>query len=262
MHGAVSAGRSASRTAGRFLVTALAVAWLWGGLLAGAASAATFTVDPTQIFLSGRTGSVLLTLRNESNETLQFQLSVFAWTQNPSGQMELEPTEDVVFFPTLLTLKPKETRRVRVGSATPQDVREKTYRIFVEELPPIDKISNGVRVLTKMGIPIFVRPVKEVATATLNDLRQQDGTLRFTLANAGTVHVVPQSIKVRGLAGSNTAFDRELEGWYVLAGGRREFDMAFPKNACAQVTSIVVDVQFASGKLQERLQTPNGACPR
>ena len=123
-------------------------------------------------------------------------------------------------------------------------------------------MAGGVRVLTKMGIPIFVRPVKEVATATLTDLRQQEGALRFTLNNAGTVHVVPQSIKVRGLAGSNTAFNQELEGWYVLAGGRREFDMAFPKNACAQVTSIVVDIQFASGKLQERLQTPNGACPR
>jgi fimbrial chaperone protein len=236
---------------------------LWGGPQAGAASAATFTVDPTQIFLSGRTGSVLLTLRNESTETLQFQLSVFAWAQSPSGEMQLEPTEDIVFFPSLLTLKPMETRRVRVGSATAQDVREKTYRIFVEELPPTGNTSNtGVRVLTKMGIPIFVQPVKEVARATLNDLRQQDGALRFTLTNAGTVHVVPQSIKVRGLAGSNTAFDRELEGWYVLAGGRREFDMAFPKNACAQVTSIVVDVQFASGKLQERLQTPSGACPR
>ena len=177
--------------------------------------------------------------------------------------MQLEPTEDIVFFPTLLTLKPKETRRVRVGSATAQDVREKTYRIFVEELPPtIATAGAGVRVLTKMGIPIFVRPVKEVATATLNDLRQQEGALRFTLTNAGTVHIVPQSIKVRGLAGSNTAFDRELEGWYVLAGGRREFELAFPKNACAQVTSIVVDIQFASGKLQERLQTPNGACPR
>jgi len=51
--------------------------WLWGGQ---DAAAATFTVDPTQIFLSGRSGSVLLTLRNESNETLQFQLSVFAGT--------------------------------------------------------------------------------------------------------------------------------------------------------------------------------------
>jgi fimbrial chaperone protein len=176
--------------------------------------------------------------------------------------MLLEPTEDIVFFPTLLTLKPKESRRVRVASATPQGVREKTYRIFVEELPPAENIAGGVRVLTKMGIPIFVRSVKEVATATLTDLRQQNGALRFTLANTGTTHVVPQSIKVRGLAGSNTAFDQEVEGWYVLAGGRREFDMAVPKNACAQVTSIVVDVQFASGKLQERLQTPNGACPR
>jgi fimbrial chaperone protein len=240
----------------------LALAWWWGGPLAGAAPAATFTVDPTQIFLTGRTGSVLLTLRNESTETLQFQLSVFAWTQSPTGQMQLEPTEDIVFFPPLLTLKAKETRRVRVGSATVQDVREKTYRIFVEELPPTNPVGNGIRVLTKMGIPIFVRPVKEVATATLTDLRQQDGALHFTLSNAGTVHVVPQSIRVRGLAGSNAAFNRELEGWYVLAGGRREFDMAFPTDACAQVTSIVVDVQFASGKLQERLQTPNGACPR
>ena len=205
---------------------------------------------------------MLLTLRNESTETLQFQLSVFAWAQSPTGEMQLEPTEDIVFFPTLLTLKPMETRRVRVGSATAQDVREKTYRIFVEELPPTNAVGNGVRVLTKMGIPIFVRPVKEVATATLSDLRQQEGALRFTLTNAGTVHIVPQSIKVRGLTGPNTAFDRELEGWYVLAGGRREFDVAFPKNACAQVTSIVVDIQFASAKLQERLQTPNGACPR
>ena len=260
---AISVGNRSRLRAGRILATALAVAWLWGGPQAGAASAATFTVDPTQIFLSGRTGSVLLTLRNESTEVLQFQLSVFAWAQSPSGEMQLEPTDDIVFFPTLLTLKPMETRRVRVGSATAQDMREKTYRIFVEELPPTgNTASTGVRVLTKMGIPIFVRPVKEVATATLTDLRQQEGALRFTLTNAGTVHVVPQSIKVRGLAGSNAAFDRELEGWYVLAGGRREFDMAFPKNACAQVTSIVVDVQFASGKLQERLQTPTGACPR
>ena len=259
---AISPRTPVSRGAGRFLASALTIAWLWGGPLAGAASAATFTVDPTQIFLSGRSGSVLLTLRNESSETLQFQLSVFVWRQSASGQMELEPTEDIVFFPTLLTLKAKETRRVRVASATPPDTREKTYRIFVEELPPTDTVVTGVRVLTKMGIPIFVRPPKEVATATLNDLRQQDGALRFTLTNSGTVHIVPQSITVRGLTGSNAAFNRAVEGWYVLAGGRREFDLALPKDACAQVTSIVVDIRFASGKLQERLQTPGGACPR
>jgi fimbrial chaperone protein len=238
------------------------VAWLCGGPQAEIASAATFTVDPTQIFLSDRSGSVLLTLRNESTETLRFQLSVFAWTQSPSGEMQLVPTEDIVFFPTLLTLKPTEARRVRVGSATGFAVREKTYRIFVEELPPEGQVQDGIRVLTKMGIPIFLRPAKQVASATLNDLRQQDGALKFTLTNAGTVHVMPQSIKVKGLAGSKPAFERDLDGWYVLAGGRRDFEMPFPKTECAQVTSIVVDMQFASGQLQERLQTPNGVCTR
>lgn len=244
------------------LAIATAFGFLCGGPLTGRASAATFTVDPTQIYLSGRTPSVLVTLRNDSNETLQFQLSVFAWSQSPSGEMQLEPTDDIVFFPTLLTLKPNETRRVRVGGATPTDVREKTYRIFVEELPPSGPKTGGVRVLTRMGIPVFVRPAKEVATATLVDLRQTDGTVHFALANVGTVHVVPQRITLSGLTGSNMAFSQQTDGWYVLAGGRREFDMRVPKDACARVTSILVDVQFASGKLQERLQTPTGACAR
>jgi fimbrial chaperone protein len=224
-------------------------------------SAATFTVDPTQIFLRNRTGSALLTLHNQSTDTLSFQLSVFVWGQNSSGQMQLEPTQDIVFFPPLLTLKPSETRRVRVGTATSFDLKEKTYRIFVEELPPTDA-PKGVRVLTKMGIPIFLRPAKEVATASLTDLRQQNGQLKFTLSNEGTVHFVPRNIKVRGLAGSATAFERVLEGWYLLAGGRRDFETALPKDGCAQVTSIIVDVQFESNQVQERLQTPNGACAR
>src|SRR5262245_34105720 len=70
------------------------------------ASAATFTVDPTQIFLSGPSGSALLTLRNESTQTLSFQLSVFSWAQSRTGEMQLQPTQDIVFYPPLLTLKP------------------------------------------------------------------------------------------------------------------------------------------------------------
>ena len=232
-----------------------------GGPRGAAASAATFTVDPTQIFLLNRTASVLLTLHNESTETLSFQLSAFSWTQSVTGEMQLQPTQDIVFYPPLLTLKASETRRVRVGTTAAFDAREKTYRLFVEELPPADT-PKGVRVLTKMGIPIFLRPAKQIATAELTDLRQRDGVLKFTLSNAGTVHFLPRSIKVRGLAGTATAFERDVEGWYLLAGGRRDFETTLPKNACAQVTSVIVDVQFESGQVQEHLQTPSGACPR
>jgi fimbrial chaperone protein len=241
-------------------LAAVLMAMVITGLGPGGAEGATFTVDPTQIYIGGRTTSVLLTLRNESQQPLRFQLSVFEWNQSPTGEMELEPTEDIVFFPALLTVEPGETRRVRVGSTTTPEAREKTYRIFVEELPSLEPEASGVRVLTKMGIPIFVRPQKEQAVAELTGLEHRDGELRFTLANNGTVHFVPQTITVRGLAGSTEAFTQQLEGWYVLAGGRREFSLAIPEGECSRVTSLAVDIEVASERLQQTLQTPGGVC--
>ena len=185
----------------------IAASIIGGGPWTFNVDAATFTVEPTQIVFSNRTNSVLLTLRNESTETLRFELSVFKWDQSPSGEMQLEGTEDIVFFPALLTLAPGESRRVRVGSATEFDKVEKSYRIFVEELPPLDRQGNGVRVLTKMGIPIFLKPAKEVASANLSNLGQKSGKVFFTLSNEGTVHFVPKEIRVRGFAGSATAVD-------------------------------------------------------
>jgi fimbrial chaperone protein len=247
----------------RYQAAALIVASIiGGGPWSFIVDAATFTVEPTQIALSSRTNSVLLTLRNESAETLRFELSVFKWDQSPAGGMQLEPTDDIVFFPALLTLAPGESRRVRVGNAGEFDMREKSYRIFVEELPPLNRQANGVRVLTKMGVPIFLKPEKDIASANLNNLGHKGGKLSFTLNNQGTVHFVPTEIRVRGFAGSSTSIDTFLEGWYILAGGRRDFEMAFPEAECSRITSVTVDVRFESESLQERLQTPNGVCSR
>lgn len=229
----------------------------------GGASAATFSVNPTQIFLASRNASTLLSLRNDSTQTLRFELSAFAWTQNAAGEMTLEPTKDVVFFPTLLTLEPSEERKVRVGAVVPAGAREKTYRIFVKELPPVEGASqNGVRVLTTMGIPIFVRPEKEVSSAAVNELRHTTGQLQFALSNTGTVHFVPQKIAVTGFSDGLPLFERKLEGWYVLAAGRRDYSIALPAEDCSRVTSVLVRVEFPSASVEERLQTPGGACAR
>lgn len=226
------------------------------------ASAATFTVNPTQIFLSGRTTTSLLTLRNDSDETLRFQLTASGWEQAPTGELVLTPTTDIVFFPALLTLGPREERRIRVGSTVGVAAEERTYRVFVEELPPADgQQANAVRVLTKMGIPIFIRPAKEVATADLRELAVQKGSFRFTLGNRGTVHFVPQRVAVRALSASGERlFEEELKAWYVLAGGRRDFGVAIPPAVCARVASIAVDVAFDAIAVAESLQTPGGTC--
>jgi fimbrial chaperone protein len=228
------------------------------------ASAATFTVNPTQIFLSGKTTTALLTLRNDSEETLRFQLTGFAWQQTPSGEISLTATEDVVFFPALLTLGPKEERRIRVGTTVAAAAQERTYRIFVEELPPADATKeNAVRVLTKMGIPIFIRPAKEVATADLRDLAMRAGALHFAVHNRGTVHFVPQRVVVRALGASGEKLaEHDAKAWYILAGGRRDFDVDLPAAACGRVASLTVDVEFETNVVKETLQTPGGTCAR
>src|SRR5688572_14556672 len=73
-------------------------------------AATTFSVNPTRIHLSQRASSALLSLRNDSAQALRFELSVFSWSQSASGEMTLEPTEDIVFFPSLLALAPSEER--------------------------------------------------------------------------------------------------------------------------------------------------------
>jgi fimbrial chaperone protein len=236
---------------------------VFAGPLARPAAASSFNVNPTQIFLTGKATSALLTIRNESEDTLRFQLSAFAWDQSPTGELLLAPTSDIVFYPALLTLAPKEERKIRVGRTAPAGSAEKTYRIFVEEMPPLDEegVSGAaVKMLTKRGVPIFIRPARESATATVSGLERQGDVVRFSLSNSGTVHFVPQQVTVKGMAGTNPVFEQTLDAWYVLAGGRRDFQTAIPKDTCGKVTSLFVEVAIGSSRLNETLDTPGGAC--
>src|SRR6187549_4182240 len=78
-------------------------------------AASAFKVTPVRVTFSGPS-STLLTLRNDSEESLRFQISAFAWSQDAQGGIQLGSTEDISFFPALLTLKPGEERKVRVAT--------------------------------------------------------------------------------------------------------------------------------------------------
>jgi fimbrial chaperone protein len=225
------------------------------------ATASTFSVNPTRIDLSGRALSTLLSLRNDSDQPLRFEISAFSWAQTTSGEMMLEPTEDIVFFPTLLTLAPSEERKVRIGAVVKPGAKEKAYRLFVRELPPLDgSRTEGVRVLTKMGIPIFVRPDKAIVTPELGVPRHENGQLQFGLVNSGNVHFIPERITIRGLAGDIGVFERPVESWYVHAAGRRDFTVSLPETECARVTTLLVQAEVGSSRLEKRIETPGGAC--
>lgn len=236
----------------------LAACALLAGLALGGADrawAVTFSVNPTRVILTGRVTNALITLRNESDQGARFQLSAFAWDQAPDGQMKLAPTEDIIFYPQMLALGPREERKVRVGTTLAPGAIERSYRLFVEELPPAAGEENAgkVRVFTKVGIPVFLRASESAPRAELRNLRYGEGRVSFTLANAGSTFFVPDSIVVRALGADGQPIgSQDVKGWYVLAGGVRVFDIEGPKPP-ASPTAFVVEVRVGTLTLAERL---------
>ena len=230
----------------------------------GPARAADFTVNPIQIFLSAQTRSAILTVRNTSSEPLRFQLDAFGWAQDEAGQMQLTPTSEIIFFPRLLALAPNERRIVRVGTSVPVGPVERTYRIFVEELPPSVRQADPpgqVRVLARMGIPIFLEARVGRAELRLGPPTLRAGRVGFELRNVGTKHAVPEEVRVRGLgAAGESLWERHQAGWYVLAGERRVYEMQVERDDCARTSTIAVEVKIGEQTLTERLDVTASAC--
>jgi len=179
------------------MVHRLAAAAFASALLSGvgAARAAEVQVGPVLVNLSPATRSAIVAVRNQGKETARFELQARAWSQGPSGEMNLSPTEEIAVYPPVLTVAPGEERNVRVGAVVPFGAVERTYRIILQEMAPPETPEGGaqVRMLTRLLIPVFLAPAKVVEKAVVADLAVQAGKVTFRLLNEGTVHVRPDS---------------------------------------------------------------------
>jgi P pilus assembly chaperone PapD len=64
------------------------------------ADAAQFDVTPVEAILSVHNRSQLLTIQNNSSETMRLQLSAFGWRDGANGEPVLSPTDEIIFSPS------------------------------------------------------------------------------------------------------------------------------------------------------------------
>jgi fimbrial chaperone protein len=242
-------------------IAAVAVAVL---LAPRAASASNFTVTPTEVNLSASATSALVTLRNGSKLPLRFEITLFTWSEDERGKMELKPSTDVTFFPKLVELAAGASRNVRIGinAATARDV-EQSYRIFVEELPDqsAPRAANAVAIRTKIGIPVFVRPAKPARSAVIDSVSVAGGKVLTRVRNTGNLHISVDTISVKGSGGSAApTFSKEGAGWYVLPGATRVFEVPLTAAECKSTSQVAVEVIGHNGSLKGASQVTPSAC--
>lgn len=241
---------------------ALALALLAAALAAGPARAAELEVSPVLLELSAAARSALLSVRNAGASPARLQVKAFAWAERPEGGMDLAPAPEVLVFPPLLELAPGASRNVRVGISAEPGAAERAFRLFVEELPPAREpgAPSEIRVLTRIGIPLFLQPAAPEPRPEIAALAVSDGRVAFTLRNGGTSRFRPDAVEVV-LAGEGGAPLRTLrqEGWYVLAGGERRYAFDVPREEAHLVRAVIARAVAPAGAVEARLALPGGA---
>jgi fimbrial chaperone protein len=221
-----------------------------------------FEVSPIRLSFQPTESSALMTVRNEGDEKLRLQISVMAWDQRKDGEMVLTPTNEIIYYPTLLTVDPGAQRNLRVGTKGNAVAKEQSYRIFVEELPSNVRLQvSGVRIVTKMSIPIFIKPAKSEMRNVIDRIALRGSDVTFDVKNLGNVHIQPREVRVKGTsADGNVQLDRKIPGWYILAGGLREYRIDVPKGGCSKIKDLSIEVDMDPQPLKEIYSVPAGAC--
>lgn len=233
------------------LAVALGGAWL---VMPDSALASDISIVPVGLSLTPTRATDLITLHNRGDTAVSLELSVFQWHQSPDGKIKLTPSDDVVFFPPIVTLQAKEDRIVRVGAMVPFGLTEKTYRLIAEELPPPrfqalpagapQKVVTQVVVLTRISMPIFLSPPSPTHQESIDGLAVQNGRLVFELKNSGNTHVLAGAPSVRGWTADNRPLFNSAGGssGYLLAGEPLQRQLELPNPPCSELQKIAVEV--------------------
>ena len=213
------------------------------------ALAGSLRVGPTRLELSVRHPVAVLEVQNTGDQATLAQLDAFGWTQ--AGTVDLlDSTEDLITTPLVLNLAPGETRRVRVGLREPNRAMvERSYRLFVREIPPAALPESGLRFAVRIGVPVFALPgdlrgaavggadgggtPAEVTWHWLPDLH---GCASVQVFNPSARH--DRVLAAEILNGSGEVLWRASEPVYVLAVSKRSLQPALCAPSLQEATTL------------------------
>jgi fimbrial chaperone protein len=238
--------------------------------LSSPAFSADFRITPTTLELNSGAKSGAFSVINNGSEKVNIAVSLKEWTQDAAGKDMYGETKDIVFFPKIMSIEPNEQRAIRIGVKGPQSQKEKTYRLFVEEIPTqkkkpdektAGKITAGLTIAFRFATPIFVKPVRPQETAVLEKVELSKGLAKATVKNTGNVHIKVLSVTFRGKAADGKElFSKEISGWYVLHGLSRPYEMTVPKELCGNLATLEVKAQTENFRMDGTLNVQKNMC--
>jgi len=222
--------------------------------------------------LSRKVRSGVFSVINNGNEKIDFQVSAKEWKQDEKGKDIYEDTEDIIFFPKVMSVEPNSQRAIRVGLKTPPSAREKTYRLFVQEIPTPKKkvdlevgekknIQAGLTIAFRFAMPIFLEPLKPQESYAFDGIEMSKRMLKVSIKNTGNVHIKTRDVQFSGKdADGKEIFSKEVAGWYILSGVTSSYETEVPKEVCGKLVRIEISAQTENSSINGNLNVQKNMC--
>lgn len=219
------------------------------------AQASAFGVTPLRIDLGGLARSGVVTVTNDSPDSLLLDVKAVSWTMDESGNEQYAPTEDLAFFPRSLSIPSGEKRVIRVGSDVAAGDVEKTYRLFLHELQRESTVKRGVAVamMVNFGVPVYIKTAAAKAVLTGSAVASK-GELVLTLRNSGTSRARVETITLSG------GVSKPFGSAYVLAGLARKILLPITAADCAQGIRRTLDLELTDAPAVQIAVDLTSAC--
>jgi fimbrial chaperone protein len=223
---------------------------------------ANFSINPIRIFFEGGKKTDILRIKNESPNIAALQINAVAWTQDEKGDNIYSPTADILFFPKLMEINPEEEKIIRIGKKVSRSDTERTYRLFIEEIPDNSKLeTTAVKILMKVGIPIFIPPIKTAASGAIENIELSRSSLRLGVKNEGNTHFIIKSMKVDGKDGAGKeVYAVEKAGGYLHHGKSKEFTFEIPKDVCHTLKALNVHIDTDRLMMEKQIEIAGDIC--
>lgn len=193
----------------------------------------------------GSTLSDVLSYTNQGTEPVMLQVDFADFEVDESGQVfEQAPgnaSDSLIrhlrMSPTSIRVLPDQRVYLRYSIETPEEFDQMRGMVFVSSIPEVEPGGNKVRVVARLGIPIYVEsrqagPARlDVESVEWDRSPDTPGSLRLRLvvSNEGQRNIRPQGyVHVRSRDGKfNQTFDFNQGREPVLPGQKRRWDQKF-----------------------------------
>lgn len=210
-------------------------------LLPQSVTAGSWRVIPILLDFDQKTRSGVITLLNDGENKISLQIKSYVWSQDSAGKDQYQEDAELIFFPRLLTIEPGKSSVLRVGLQIPATGVEKTYRLFIEEIPEARKADQGatIAIALRFGVPIYAAPLKSEPRGEFTEAVLEKGKVSTVIKNTGNVHFRIQTVQLVGKDASGVEVLRQkLDGWYLLSGVSRPYVFTLQAEECRKAATL------------------------